>query len=149
MKTLDRTTRRTNPFLAGLTIVMLAVPGIASAADSQLEQAIAQGKQLFTHSSFGGNGRACQSCHLSGGTTSGRLPNGKEIPSLANAAAIFPRYSAKQHKVIQLSDQVRSCVANAIKGKPPAYGSEQLNSLVSYLTSLSQGKPIDMGGKPK
>ena len=53
------------------------------------------------------------------------------------------------HKVIQLSDQIRSCIANAIHGTPPAYGSDKLNALASYVTSLAQGKPIDMGGLPK
>lgn len=149
MKSVNRYPRRTHPLVTGLIIAALAVPGVALAADAHLDQAVAQGKQLFTHPSFGGNGRSCQSCHLSGGTTAGRLPNGKAIPSLNNAAAIFPRYSARRHKVILLPDQIRSCIANAIQGTPPAYGSDKLNALASYVTSLSQGKPIDMGGKPK
>lgn len=144
-----KSVNRTNPFLAALMATALIIPGAACAAGTPLEQAVEQGKQLFTHPSFGGNGRDCQSCHLSGGTTAGRLPNGKEIPSLNNAAAIFPRYNARMHKVILLPDQIRSCIANAIQGKPPAYGSDKLNALASYVTSLSQGKPVDMGGKPK
>ena len=147
MKTAQSRTCRQRPLLAALLLASLAAP--ASALASPLDDAVAQGKQLFSQPSFGGNGRDCQSCHLSGGTTAGRLPNGKEIPSLNNAAAIFPRYNARMHKVIQLSDQVRSCIANAIQGTPPDYGSAKLNALVSYVTSLSQGKPIDMGGKPK
>jgi thiosulfate dehydrogenase len=149
MKSINSTVLRTNPLLGILIVAALVAPGAASASDTQLEQAIAQGKHLFTHPSFGGNGRDCQSCHLSGGTTAGRLPNGKAIPSLNNAAAIFPRYNARMHKVILLPDQIRSCIANAIQGTPPAYGSDKLNALASYVTSLSQGKPIDMGGKPK
>jgi thiosulfate dehydrogenase len=149
MKTAQPVHRKHRLSLSVLLVAALAVPGAASAADPQLEQAIAQGKQLFTHPSFGGNGRDCESCHLVGGTTAGKLPNGKAIPSLTNAAAIFPRYNVRMHKVIQLSDQIRSCVANAIQGTPPAYGSDQLNALASYVTSLAQGKPIDMGGKPE
>jgi thiosulfate dehydrogenase len=149
MKTAQHVHRKHRLSLSILLLAALAVPGAASAADPQLEQAIAQGKQLFTHQSFGGNGRDCESCHLSGGTTAGKLPNGKAIPSLTNAAAIFPRYNERMHKVIQLSDQIRSCIANAIQGTPPAYGGDQLNALASYVTSLAQGKPIDMGGKPE
>jgi thiosulfate dehydrogenase len=37
----------------------------------------------------------------------------------------------------------------AIRGKPPAYSSDELNSLVAYVTSLSKGKVIDMGGAPR
>ena len=143
-----KSVNRTNPLLAVLMTAILLVPAAAYAA-TPLDEAVAQGKQLFTHPSFGGNGRDCQSCHLSGGTTTGKLPNGKVIPSLNNAAAIFPRYNARMHKVILLPDQIRSCIANAIQGTPPAYGSEKLNALTSYVTSLSQGKPVDMGGKPE
>jgi len=149
MKTVNKNIRRAYPFLAGLVLVVLIAPGIASAADSQLEKAIGQGKELFSHSTFDGNGKVCESCHLEGGTSPGKLPNGKVIPSLTNAAAIFPRFNTNSNKVILLEDQVRSCAANALQGNPPAYGSEQLNSIVSYITYLSQGRPVDMGGKPQ
>ncbi len=137
--------------LAGFAFAAAVVlaPATGFAADAQLDNAVQQGKKLFTQSSFGGNGRACQSCHLGGGLQPGQLPNGKPIPSLSNAAAIFPRYNAHVNKVITLEDQVRSCVANAIEGTPPDYGSEDMNALVSYLTSLAQGKKIDMGGAPQ
>jgi len=36
-----------------------------------------------------------------------------------------------------------------MEGKSPAYGSADMNALIVYVTSLSQGKPIDMGGSPK
>ena len=48
-----------------------------------------------------------------------------------------------------LLDQVRHCVGAALKGKPPAYDSAEMTELVSYITSLSQGKRVDMDGKPK
>lgn len=149
MKTVNQNTRMAYPFLAGLALAVLIAPGVASAADMQIENAVKQGKALFLHSTFDGNGKVCESCHLEAGTGPGKLPNGKAIPSLTNAAAIFPRFNAKNNKVILLEDQVRNCVAGALQGKPPAYGSAQLTSLVSYITSLSQGKPMDMGGKPR
>ena len=91
----------------------------------------------------------CQSCHVDGGTGPGKLPNGTAIPSLSNAAAIFPRFNPRANKVVTLEDQLRNCIAGALQGKPPAYGSEQLTQLVSYVTSLAQGKPLDMDGKPQ
>ena len=121
----------------------------AAAAEPQLEKAIQAGKALFVHETFGGNGKNCQSCHVDGGVGPGKLPNGTAIPSLSNAAAIFPRFNPKANKVITLEDQVRSCIAGGLQGKPPAYGSEQLTQLVSYVSSLAQGKPLDMGGKPQ
>ena len=136
-------------FLMGLMFSAVPVSNIAYAADTQLENAILQGKNSFAHDTFGGNGKACVSCHLAGGTEPGKLPNGKSIPSLANAATIFPRFQQRSGKVITLTDQIRSCATNALQGTPPDYGSEELNSLASYITSLAQGKPMDMGGTPQ
>ena len=136
-------------FLMGLMLFAVPVSNIAYAADTQLENAILQGKNSFAHDAFGGNGKACVSCHLAGGTEPGKLPNGKSIPSLANAATIFPRFQQRSGKVITLTDQIRSCATNALQGTPPDYGSEELNSLASYITSLAQGKPMDMGGMPQ
>lgn len=121
----------------------------AYAADTELDKMIAEGQKNYAHNTFKGNGRVCESCHVGGGKEAGKLPNGKAIPSLANAAAIFPRINMKSGKLVTLSDQVRNCAANALQGTPPEYGSEELNSLVAYITSLAQGKAIDMGGAPK
>lgn len=121
----------------------------AAAAEPQLEKAIQDGKSLFFNETFSGNGKTCASCHVNGGVGPGKLPNGNAIPSLSNAAAIFPRFNSKENKVITLSDQVRRCVVGRFEGKPPAYGSPQLIQLVTYVTSLAQGKPLNMGGKPQ
>ena len=121
----------------------------ASATEPQLEKTIHDGKVLFVSETFGGNGATCQSCHVGGGAAPGKLPNGAAIASLSNAAAIFPRFNPKANKVFTLEDQLRSCIAGGLQGKSPAYGSEQLTQLVSYVTSLAQGKPLDMGGKPQ
>lgn len=121
----------------------------AHASDSPLDKAIQAGKQTYSHETFGGNGRTCETCHANGGVGPGKLPNGKAIPSLSNAAAIFPRYNPKAKRVLTLGDQIGKCIANALQGTPPAAGSETIAELAAYVTSLSQGKPIDMGGKPQ
>lgn len=142
------TLRTAAAVLLALLAAQAAVP--ARAVDTELQKAIARGGEAFQHSTFGArSGRVCNSCHLGGGRMPGRLPNGKAIPSLANAAAIFPRVREQDHALITLADQVRSCVGGAIEGQPPDYGSEELNALVSYVTSLAQGKAIDMGGEAR
>lgn len=125
-----------------------ASAGAAANADS-LGQVVERGRDLFMTATFEGNGRHCNTCHKGGGTAMGELPDGKQLPSLGNAAAIFPRYDEEQHRVKTLQDQVQHCVLNALKGKPPAYDSAEMTELLTYLTSLSRGKPIDMGGKPQ
>lgn len=136
----------TGAFL-GAFLLAAGIP--AHAADAQLDKAIQDGKQIFSHETFAGNGKTCDACHSNGGVGPGKLPNGKAIPSLSNAAAIFPRFNPKAKRVVTLEDQVRACAKNALQGTPPAAGSDKLSDLVAYLTSLSQGKPIDMGGKPE
>ena len=133
--------------LGCLAVFMLPA---AQAADipTQLQSAATQGKDIFMHPSFGGNGKACNSCHHDGGMGPGALPDGTPLPSLNNAAAIFPRFNRKG-KLVTLQDQVHNCVAGAIEGTPPSYDSDKMRLLVVYLTSLSQGKSIDMGGKPR
>ncbi len=146
-----RTTRRSPTIAAvlGLALPVLLAAGPARAIDAQLQQAIERGKENFLHNTFGGTGRVCDSCHLGGGTQPGRRPDGQAMPSLTNAAAVFPRLSKDDRQVITLPDQVRRCVAGAVQGSPPAYGSDELNTLVVYVTSLSQGKTIDLGAAPR
>jgi thiosulfate dehydrogenase len=135
--------------IMGLGLAINAAPAGAAADVSSLQHAVIRGKELFMTATFNGNGRHCNTCHKGGGVDMGKLPNGKTIPSLNNAAAIFPRYDEKRHQVKTLLDQVHQCVKNAIKGRPPAYDSAEMTELVTYVTSLSRGIPIDMGGKPQ
>lgn len=148
------TTRDRNTNILAATLLLssgLCAFGIqqAAAAAPQLEKAIQDGKALFVHETFGGNGMTCQSCHVNGGVGPGKLPNGAAIPSLSNAATIFPRFNSNAGKVITLEDQLRNCIEGGLRGKPPAYGSTQLTLLLTYVSSLAQGKPLDMGGKPR
>ncbi len=138
--------------LAACFIALLTHSYTALAADrdpTPMAQWIKMGKEAFSHETFAGNGRVCETCHLQGGMVPGQRPDGAPIPSLANAAAIYPRFNGRQGKVITLQDQIRGCAGNALEGTPPAYGSDTLNALTVYLTSLAQGKPLDMGGKPQ
>ncbi len=134
---------------AAAVMMFLASVSYAAGHGSSLEKSVAVGKALFIHGTFGGNGRTCETCHTAGGTVPGKMPGNITIPSLSNAAAIYPRFNPRVNKVITLEDQIRNCIIGALHGKPPAYGSIRMNALVSYITSLSRGKPIEMGGKPQ
>ncbi len=153
------------------TAVVLASGGVAQAAGipANLQKAVAAGARIFKDDSFGGHvspvedaARAfasmggpkagapryvtCATCHINGGLTRGRLANGKRIPSLRNAAAIFPRYNAKTHRMVTLEAQIRHCVRSGIKGRPPAYGGQTMADLMSYLGSIAEGQRITIGG---
>lgn len=145
--------------LAAGCMVIAALPAAAqttpAGAKKVLEKAVASGENLFAHGTFGGHREmmgapvTCQTCHIGGGRVTGTLPNGHRIPSLVNAAAIFPRYNPKTHQIVTLETQIRHCVQGGLGGKPPAYGSKEMTDMVVYLHSIAQGQAIDMGGKPK
>lgn len=128
---------------------LLLITGLQSAyaAPDPLQTSIKNGQRIYAAETFGGNGKTCNSCHIGLGKTAGMLPNGKPLPSLANAGVIFPR--THMGKVVTLEGRVRQCVQGALQGEAPAYGSEQLVDLVTYISSLSNGKPLNMGGAPK
>ena len=135
--------------IMGLGLAVVGTSAGAAASADSLQQVVERGRDLFMTATFEGGGRHCDTCHKGGGTAMSELPNGKKFASLSNAAAIFPRYDEENHRVKTLQDQVQHCVRDALKGKPPAYDSAEMTELVTYLTSLSQGKRVDMGGKPQ
>ena len=132
---------------AALTCIALFSSVASAALPPKLQEIANNGKNIFTHPSFGGNGNSCNSCHHDGGTKAGKLSNGVIAPKLVNAAAIFPRIDG-QGQLVTLEDQIRDCVGGAIQGTPPAYDSKTMRELMVYLTSLAQGKKINLGGKP-
>lgn len=135
--------------LAGVLVLGLCAASAWAKEPESLQASIQQGSQIFATDTFGGKGLTCQSCHAGGGKQPGQLGNGSKIPSLTNAAAIFPRYSPRAMKVVTLENQIQACIAGALGGKPLEYGGLKMTDLVSYLTSLSHGKSMEMGGKPK
>jgi thiosulfate dehydrogenase len=135
----------------GLLVILGLLAGAhdAAAASKQLQHAVNEGRHLFATDTFGGNGMTCNTCHRGLGKAPGQMPNGARFQSLIRAAAIYPRYKARLGHVVTLDDQVRGCIAGALQGKAPAYGSPKLVDLISYLGSIAKGQPIDIGGKPK
>lgn len=136
---------------AVLVIAMAATTPIVSAAiQGPLAKSVASGKDIFIHNKFEGRGMTCQSCHTAGGLGPTTVPGSHmHGPSLANAAAVFPRYKQREGKVMTLAEQIHGCIQGALGGKAPAYNSKTMTDLVSYITSLSQGKHVDMGAAYK
>ncbi len=132
------------------------LPAHAAPRANTFPAAVKAGRHIFMTDTFGSRERSnkgvkmtCDSCHINGGTTMGRLPNGKRFPSLVNAVAIFPRYNPRMHKVITLETQIRACIQNGLMGHAPAYGSQTMTDLVSYLASIAHGQPVTPNGMPR
>ena len=136
----------------GVVLLLFGSVGAGAAYGERadpLAVAVSQGHQLFTGQTFGGSGRTCESCHHAGGRGVTVLPNGVRKPSIAGAASYFPRFNPRVGHLVTLEDQVRRCVAGGLQGQPPAYDSAEMRAMIAYLTSLSQGKVINMGGRPQ
>lgn len=153
-----------------LTIFASCILPHSAQASTALRQAVHAGARLFQEAHFGGHlqvplnahaafasalsdhastqntGITCATCHLHGGRTAGRLPDGRQIPSLRNAAAIFPRFA--HGRVVTLSHQIRHCVRQGLGGTAPAYGGRALVDLVAYLGALAHGQRIAIGAPP-
>ncbi|WP_035192128.1 hypothetical protein [Acidithiobacillus ferrivorans] len=129
-----------------MAVCALAFTAPALAAEQPMQAAIHEGDQLFAAASLGTKGNSCMTCHRGAGRVEGMLPNGKKIPSLLGAAATFPKYNKRAGKVITLEMQVNSCIANGLGGMPLSSSGPKMVALVSYLTSLSQGKPVNIQG---
>lgn len=123
-----------------------AMPVNCAAIPKPLLNMIAQGKDMFMHNTFGGRGMTCGSCHTGGGLGPTFVPGSSmKGPSLSNAAAVFPRYKAREGRVMTLADEIHGCIQGALGGKAPAYDSKTMRALQTYITSLSQGKRMHMG----
>lgn len=128
--------------------LLLSAAQSASATETPLEIAVVTGAHLFATATFGGNGRTCESCHQDGGKAPGQLGD-RKLPSLLNAAAIYPRFSRSAGRVVTLEGQVQSCIKGGLAGTPPELGSPDLVAITAYLGSIAKGQQVEIGGVPK
>lgn len=113
---------------------------------AELEKVIARGRVLFNDPKLGKSGSSCNSCHPNGGTTGGQLM-GMAIPSLKGSAATFPKYKTNAKAVITLQQMNNVCIETIMKGTPLKLDSQDSIALSAYVTSLSNGIPVQVGGK--
>ena len=140
------TLQKTSYMVVSVAAALAFTAPALAATETPMQAAIHEGGQLFAAASLGVGGNSCMTCHRGGGRVDGMLPNGKQIPSLIGAAATFPHYNERAGKVITLGMQVNSCITNGLHGMPLSYDGSKMVALVSYLTALSQGKPIELQG---
>ncbi|MDA8363605.1 MAG: cytochrome C [Gammaproteobacteria bacterium] len=154
---MKKLTAVTSALAAAITLTFSLAGNVQAAGGSPaagLQAAVNHGRNLFEHGTFGSSRRmhgapvTCSTCHMGGGLVAGRLPNGKPLPSLVNAAAIFPRYNPNLHRVVTLEMQIQHCIKGGLGGNPPAFGSKPMVDMVAYLHSIAKGQPVNSGGKP-
>ena len=113
---------------------------------AELAKAIEKGKALFNNTKLGKTGASCNSCHPGGGTSGGQVM-GMEILALKRAAATFPKYKNQAKRVITLAQMDNVCIEMLMEGKPLELESDEAVSLAAYVTYLSNGVKIKVGGK--
>ncbi len=124
----------------------------------QQQQSIQRGTALFSDASIGRNGQTCNACHPGGGTTGGeaeiamrgrfpmnpRLP----IPTLAGAAATFPKYKVPNDAVITLATMDNNCIKMFMMGDGLDLTGQPARDLATYVSTLSNGEEVTVGGMP-
>ena len=140
-----------------LLLVLLALAGIpsASGADAQpadsaenpLRKTIELGRllveQTATHpltEPYVGASLNCTSCHLDNGTH----PTAATFLEVATA---YPAWAAREETVVTLEDRVLNCFMRSCNGTRPPQGSLPAVAITTYITSLSEGLPMQMNGE--
>ena len=95
-----------------LTLILIAASSLAL-ADSGVSRA--RGKELFTSPQLGSNGRSCNSCH----------PDGKKLEK----AAAYDEGN--------LGEIINQCIKGPLKGKSLDPNSDEMKSLILYITLLA------------
>lgn len=102
-----------------IAVVIVLAIGAAYSGD------VKKGKALFSDSRLGTNGKSCNTCHSGGGDIDGSRKTfnvlGEEISSLGGV--------------------VNFCIENAMDGKPLAGDSQEMEDIVSYISTL-KGKKV-------
>ena len=118
-------------------------------------EGVLSGKELFHDTNLGSNGSSCNSCHPSGATTGGEAEIQKKmghgpyvlpIPSLIGASARFPKFKVPNHNVITLAQMNNNCIRMFLKGKRLPLDSPESFNLSAYVSSLSDGDEVQVGG---
>ena len=127
---------------------------------SKQKASVDSGKSLFNNTKLSTNGRSCATCHPGGGTTGGTVttpmkseltgkPYELPVPSLAGAAATFPKFKVPNDSVITLTEMGNNCIMMFMGAKPLPMHSQQARDLTAYVTSLSNGEEVEMGKVPE
>ena len=117
--------------------------------------ALNDGNKLFNDTGLGTNGLSCNSCHPSGSTTGGEAEIKKKmghgpfkipIANLVGASARFPKFKFPNNEVITLATMNNNCIRMFMSGKRLPLDSPESFNLAAYVSSLSNGDEVQVGG---
>src|SRR5437773_1244480 len=137
--------------------VPLRVPPSTSIPAGALGDAVRLGQSIFnatpsTTKAYVGNGLACTSCHLNGGTVAYAAP-------MVGLWGVFPEFVARSDSVETLADRINDCFLRSMNGRALPVDGNEMRALLSYTAWLSTGVPtgssvagrgfVDLGAPPR
>jgi thiosulfate dehydrogenase len=137
--------------------VPLRVPPSTSMPTGALGDAVRLGQSIFnatpgTAKAYVGNGLACTSCHLNGGTVAYAAP-------MVGLWGVFPEFVARSDSVETLADRINDCFLRSMNGRALPVDGNEMRALLSYTAWLSTGVPTgssvvgrgfaDLGAPPR
>lgn len=81
------------------------------------------------------NDMNCRTCHMGEGRKMWSAP-------IWPAATTLPDFRGKNKHVNSIEERIAGCFAYSMNGKPPAYGSDTMLSLVAYHQWTAKGAPV-------
>jgi len=94
---------------------------------------------------FVGNKLNCASCHLVG--KDGKPGTHPGLSSWLDTAASFPAWSKREKAVQTLQDRSNNCFMRSMNGKRLVNDSKASLAIATYITWLSDGKPMHLNDK--
>lgn len=152
MNTNDAPLQRARAVLAGIGLVVvigmaraantdvpLRVPPANSMPAGPLGDDVRLGQSIFNATpgnvkAYVGNGLACTSCHLNGGTVAYAAP-------LVGLWGVFPEFVARSDRVETLADRINDCFVRSMNGRALPVDSNEMRALLAYTAWLSTGVP--------
>lgn len=81
------------------------------------------------------NELSCSNCHFLGGDTLGGKNGGI---SLVGVTTVYPQFSKRAGKVINLTDRMNNCFQRSMNGKAPPPNSRIMTDILNYLSWISK-----------
>lgn len=107
--------------------------------DDELTPFIERGKDLLDGSESisdeEGDKLSCMSCHADGDDTDGE--------SLVGVTSEYPKYDDRNDAVITMEEKVNDSIMHTLNGEPISYDSEEMRSIIAFLTYISKGESYE------
>ena len=94
------------------------------------ENAVKDGRKVFTDTTLGTNGVTCNQCH----------------PNASNThPETYPKFQKQLGKVAMIAEMIDWCIANPLEGKRMALDDARMTALITYITQERKGVKLDPG----